>query len=87
MQSLRKTQPGKGLTLTDTTAPLAPGPGEVLLRVRSAGVCGTDLHIDEWTASYHFITPSLPVTVNTGRVPSCWMVVFSRVTLPWVLVM
>ena len=64
MQSLRKTQPGKGLTLTDTTAPVAPGPGEVLLRVRSAGVCGTDLHIDEWTASYHFITPSLPVTVG-----------------------
>ena len=46
MYSLRKIQPGKGLSLTETTAPTAPGPGEVLLRVSSAGVCGTDLHID-----------------------------------------
>ena len=37
MYSLRKIQPGKGLSLTETTAPTAPGPGEVLLRVSSAG--------------------------------------------------
>ena len=64
MYSLRKIQPGKGLSLTETTAPTAPGPGEVLLRVSSAGVCGTDLHIDEWTSSYHFLTAALPVTVG-----------------------
>ena len=45
MYSLRKIQPGKGLSLAETTAPTAPGPGEVLLRVRSAGVCGTEITI------------------------------------------
>jgi len=64
MQSLRKLQPGRGLQLQDVAPPPPPGPGEVLLRVRSAGVCGTDLHIDEWTQSYHFVTAALPVTVG-----------------------
>ncbi|HSV46720.1 MAG TPA: alcohol dehydrogenase catalytic domain-containing protein [Ramlibacter sp.] len=64
MQSLRKTHTGPGLALQDIPIPSAPPPGEVLLKVHSAGVCGTDLHIDEWTASYHFIAPSLPVTVG-----------------------
>lgn len=63
MQALRKTEPSHGLTLTQADMP-APGPGEVLLRVHSAGVCGTDLHIAEWTRSYHFLTPALPVTIG-----------------------
>ncbi|APW37831.1 alcohol dehydrogenase [Rhodoferax koreense] len=64
MLSLRKIQPGHGLNLTETTPPPAPGPDEVLLRVLAAGVCGTDLHIDEWTTSYHFLASALPVTVG-----------------------
>ncbi len=63
MKSLRKLSPAHGLALEDTPRP-APGPGEVLLRVQSTGVCGTDLHIDEWTPSYHFMTPALPVTIG-----------------------
>lgn len=64
MKSLRKLAPGHGLELTDMAEPAAPGPGDVVLRVKSAGVCGTDPHIDEWTASYHFLAPALPVTVG-----------------------
>lgn len=64
MQSLRKLKPGRGLELQDIARPPASGPGEVLLQVKSAGVCGTDLHIDEWTPSYHFVTAILPVTVG-----------------------
>jgi 2-desacetyl-2-hydroxyethyl bacteriochlorophyllide A dehydrogenase len=41
-----------------------PGPGEVLLRVCAAGVCGTDLHLADWTSSYHFVAPALPVTLG-----------------------
>lgn len=63
MKALRKIQAAQGLSLADAPVP-EPGPGEVLLRVRSAGVCGTDLHIAEWTASYHFLAPALPVTVG-----------------------
>lgn len=64
MLALRKTAPGHGLQLQEIDAPAPPGTGEVLLRVRSVGVCGTDLHIDEWTPGYHFMAPSLPVTLG-----------------------
>lgn len=64
MLALRKLFPGHGLQLEDIAAPVAPGPAEVLLRVRSVGVCGTDLHIDKWTPSYHFMAPVLPVTLG-----------------------
>lgn len=64
MLTLRKLTPAHGLALQDIDPPPAPGPGEVQLRVRSVGVCGTDLHIDEWTRSYHFMAPMLPVTLG-----------------------
>jgi threonine dehydrogenase-like Zn-dependent dehydrogenase len=64
MQALRKLRAVPGLDLATAPAPPEPGPGEVLLRVQSAGICGTDLHIDAWDAGYHFITPRLPVTVG-----------------------
>jgi threonine 3-dehydrogenase len=47
MQALVKREAGPGLTVGRVPRP-APGPGEVLIRVRHAGVCGTDLHIAEW---------------------------------------
>ncbi|OVZ60422.1 alcohol dehydrogenase [Pigmentiphaga sp. NML080357] len=71
MKALRKTRPAPGLALQDVSPPAAPGPGEVLLNVASTGVCGTDLHIDEWTPSYHFAAPALPVTIGhefSGRI-------------------
>lgn len=63
MTALRKRHPGQGLSLEDTARPV-PGPGEVLIGVKFAGVCGTDLHIDEWTPSYHFMHAHLPVTIG-----------------------
>ncbi len=47
MRALVKTAPGPGMALRDVPVP-ACGPSEVLIRVRHAGVCGTDLHIWEW---------------------------------------
>jgi (R,R)-butanediol dehydrogenase/meso-butanediol dehydrogenase/diacetyl reductase len=35
---------GRPLVLAQVPDPV-PGPGELLLRVRSAGICGTDLHL------------------------------------------
>ena len=43
MKTLVLSRPGE-LVLTDTPAPIAPGAGEVRVRVRCSGVCGTDLH-------------------------------------------
>jgi (R,R)-butanediol dehydrogenase/meso-butanediol dehydrogenase/diacetyl reductase len=36
--------PGRPLALVEVEDPV-PGPGELLVRVRSAGICGTDLHL------------------------------------------
>lgn len=47
MRAIVKTQPGTGMTLESVPAPTC-GPSDVLIRVRAAGVCGTDLHIWEW---------------------------------------
>lgn len=63
MKSLRKIHPQEGLELLDTCTP-EPGAGEVLIEVHATGVCGTDLHIDKWTPSYHFMTGTLPVTIG-----------------------
>jgi len=52
MRALAKVRPGPGAELVERRAP-APGPGEVLLRVEAASICGTDLHLfrwDEWAA-------------------------------------
>jgi threonine 3-dehydrogenase len=52
MRALAKTQPGPGVELIERETPV-PGPGEVLLRVDAASICGTDLHLfqwDEWAA-------------------------------------
>src|SRR5207249_7703284 len=49
MQAIVKEKRAPGLTVTTVPKPSA-GPGEVLIRVRHAGVCGTDLHIADWDA-------------------------------------
>jgi L-iditol 2-dehydrogenase len=45
--------------VTDATVP-KPGAGEVLIRVEAVGICGSDLHIYEWTPGYEAIAPYFP---------------------------
>jgi threonine 3-dehydrogenase len=47
MQAIVKEKRAPGLTVKSVPKPVA-GPGEVLIAVRHAGVCGTDLHIADW---------------------------------------
>src|SRR5215212_186152 len=57
MQAVVKTARGAGnVTLRELPQP-RPGPGHVLLAVRAAGICGTDLHI------YHDEYPTQPPVV------------------------
>ena len=49
MQAIVKEKRAPGLTVKSVPKPV-PGPGEVLIAVRHAGVCGTDLHIADWDA-------------------------------------
>ena len=47
MRALAKMSAGPGLELIERPVP-QPGPGEVLLRVDAASICGTDHHLFEW---------------------------------------
>lgn len=49
MKALRKTRPAQGADLENVSIP-AIRPDEVLVRVRAASICGTDVHIYDWDA-------------------------------------
>ena len=51
MKTATLEQPGR-FTLTETEQPGAPGPDEVLVRVLTVGICGTDLHAFEGTQPF-----------------------------------
>jgi len=70
MKALRKTRAAAGLELSDVPIPESTSPDDVLVRVTAAGICGSDLHVDDWTPSYAFITPSLPVILGHNAIPN-----------------
>jgi threonine 3-dehydrogenase len=47
MQAVVKPKAAPGIEMREVPVP-APGPGEVLVRVQTTSVCGTDLHIYNW---------------------------------------
>jgi threonine 3-dehydrogenase len=47
MRALVKVRAAAGAELRDVPTPV-PGPGELLIRVEAASLCGTDLHIYRW---------------------------------------
>jgi threonine 3-dehydrogenase len=61
MWALRKTGPKEGADLVEIPVP-SPGPGEVLIRVEAASICGTDLHIYEWDSWAAGRIGSMPLT-------------------------
>jgi L-iditol 2-dehydrogenase len=60
MLALVKTKPGKGLSLLEVDNPV-PAVDEVLLKVAAAGICGSDVHIYEWTSGYEWMEDVMPV--------------------------
>ena len=49
MRALAKTRPAPGAELVERPVP-SPGPGEVLLKMEAASICGTDAHLYNWDA-------------------------------------
>ena len=46
MKALVKTQKGKGfIELKDVATPTSPAEGEVLIKIKACGICGTDIHV------------------------------------------
>jgi threonine 3-dehydrogenase len=70
MDAIRKTAPEPGFDFCKVQVADA-GPGEALIAVEAAGLCGTDLHIVDWTPGYESMTGGMPVTLGhelAGRV-------------------
>ncbi|MGQ0628832.1 MAG: L-threonine 3-dehydrogenase [Phycisphaerales bacterium] len=63
MRALHKHHAGPELQLTEKAVP-TPGPRDVLIRVKKAGICGTDRHIWEWDA---WAASRIPVGITTGH--------------------
>ena len=64
MLALRKTQASFGLSLDTIDHPAAPGADEVLIQVAAVGICGSDVHVYEWTDGYAFMKDRLPVVLG-----------------------
>ncbi|RAH97402.1 sorbitol dehydrogenase [Acuticoccus sediminis] len=64
MLAYRKITPGPGLALEDAPPPRRPGPHEVAVRVEAVGICGSDVHVLDWSGGYDFMIPHLPVTLG-----------------------
>ena len=61
MKALVKTRPEPGLELKEVEQPEI-GANEVLVEVKAAAVCGSDVHIYNWDPGFQFI--SLPVIIG-----------------------
>ena len=48
MKAVVKTEEAPGAKFLDIDVP-EPGPKDVLIKVKAAAICGTDIHIYEWT--------------------------------------
>ncbi len=69
MQAAQLTEPGKPLELVEVPIP-TPKPGEVLLKVKAAGICSSDLHYQDGRSK----VTKLPITLDhevAGEVAEC----------------
>ncbi|MFN0061390.1 MAG: L-threonine 3-dehydrogenase [Myxococcaceae bacterium] len=69
MRALVKARGEKGIWMQDVPIP-EPGPNDLLLRVRKAAICGTDIHIYNWDG-WSQRTLTLPLVIGhefTGEV-------------------
>jgi len=63
MKAVVKSSPSPGIEIRDVDLP-RPQPGEVLIRVEAVGICGSDVHIYEWTPGYDFLSKYFPLTLG-----------------------
>ncbi|MFM0736307.1 alcohol dehydrogenase catalytic domain-containing protein [Paraburkholderia xenovorans] len=71
MQALQKTAAAFGLEFREVPQPAAPAAHEVIVDVVAAGICGSDVHIYDWSGGYDFLKQAFPVTIGhefAGRI-------------------
>lgn len=59
-----KREPGPGALLAEQVAEPVPGAGEVLVKVAATSICGTDVHLYEWTPSAQAFAPTMPLVMG-----------------------
>jgi 2-desacetyl-2-hydroxyethyl bacteriochlorophyllide A dehydrogenase len=63
VKSVVKSKPGPGIEVVDLPIP-KPSEGEALVKVERVGICGSDLHIYEWTPGYEFLSQYFPLVLG-----------------------
>ena len=63
MKAIVKTKPAPGIEVLDVPIPRFQE-DEVLVQVEAVGICGSDVHIYEWTSGYEFLEKYFPVTLG-----------------------
>ena len=63
MRAIIKNERAPGAVLKSVPVP-EPGPGQVLVKVEAAGICGTDLHLYEWNVWAQNTVTSVPLIIG-----------------------
>lgn len=63
MKAVMKTEPKPGIKIGELPVPKI-SPDEVLIRVEAVGICGSDVHIYEWTPGYEHLAKYMPVVLG-----------------------
>ena len=73
MIGVAKTKAEPGIELIESDVP-EPDEYSVLVKVDTVGICGSDIHIYEWTPGYEFMQDKFPVIIGhevSGTVVAC----------------
>ena len=63
MKAAIKAEPRPGIQIGEIAIPKI-SPEEVLLRVKAVGICGSDVHIYEWTPGYEHLADFMPMVLG-----------------------
>lgn len=63
MKAIIKAEPKPGIEVRDIPVPKLMD-GYSLLKVKACGICGSDVHIYEWTPGYDVMTPYMPLILG-----------------------
>jgi len=63
LKAIVKAEPKPGIEVRDVPAPQSLD-GYALLQVKACGICGSDVHIYEWTSGYEVMIPFMPLILG-----------------------
>ena len=64
MKGILKDKPAPGVLFAEQIPEPMPSHGEVLVKVAATSICGTDVHLYEWTKSAQAFNPTIPLVMG-----------------------